>query len=131
MQVPSRFLYWTFSTFLQKRDLRAKPCGNVCNLGSWEAEAGGLQIQGQPKPHSEFEASLGYTVRPCLKTKTQTQKQPLPSLPEHFWLACSFIIHSSGGIVDRHCGKDKLCSMDPEISQLRAEFDRQWSLGGS
>lgn len=29
-------------------------------LGPWEAEAGGLTIQGHPQLHSEFEASLGY-----------------------------------------------------------------------
>jgi hypothetical protein len=34
-----------------------------CNTSTWEAEAGGSQIQGHPSLHSEFEASLGYIVK--------------------------------------------------------------------
>ena len=131
MQVPSRFLYrtfWTFSAFLQKHGLRAKPCGNVCNLGSWEAEAGGLQIHCQLKPHSEFQASLGYTVRPCLKTKTQTNTTPhLPSQSTSGWhvpLLSILLEALMAGTV----GKASFVAWTLK-SQFRAEFDRQWSLG--
>lgn len=38
------------------------------NPGMLEAETGGsLCIQGHPGMHNDFQASLGYTVRPCLK----------------------------------------------------------------
>lgn len=31
-----------------------------------EAEIGGLQVQGQPKLHHEFQVSQGSIVRPCV-----------------------------------------------------------------
>ena len=34
-----------------------------------------LFIGGQPSTHSEFRASQGYIVRPCLKKKKQQQQQ--------------------------------------------------------
>jgi hypothetical protein len=34
-----------------------------------EAESGGWKAQGQPKLHIEFQASLNYVARPCLKQK--------------------------------------------------------------
>jgi hypothetical protein len=38
---------------------------HACNSDTQVAESGGLQVQGQPVFHSEFEDSLCYTVRPC------------------------------------------------------------------
>lgn len=44
---------------------------------TWEAEAGGSEVQSDPWLQSEFKASWGYYVRPCLKTKQkQTKKTP-------------------------------------------------------
>jgi hypothetical protein len=55
------------------RVLGLKACATTaqpCNHNSWEAEEGGLQkVQSQPGLHSELQASLGYSVRLCLKTK--------------------------------------------------------------
>jgi hypothetical protein len=34
---------------------------------SQEVEVGGSKVQGQPGLHSEFQGSLGYIVRSCLK----------------------------------------------------------------
>jgi hypothetical protein len=42
---------------------------------TWEAEAGGLQVWGQPGFYSESLASLGYVVRPCLKKQSKMKKQ--------------------------------------------------------
>jgi hypothetical protein len=36
---------------------------------TWEAEAGRLRVQGQPKLHSELDVSWGYIARPCLRGK--------------------------------------------------------------
>lgn len=42
----------------------------TCSHNTWEAEAVGLpQVQGQRWIHREFQASLGYRVRLCLKNK--------------------------------------------------------------
>jgi hypothetical protein len=38
-----------------------------CNPSTWEAEAGGLWVWGQPGLYSKFQASLEYILRPCLK----------------------------------------------------------------
>jgi hypothetical protein len=50
-----------------------------------EAEAGESRIQGQFGVHSEFEVSLGYTGRPCLKNRKKKKKyiltSPLPQIP--------------------------------------------------
>jgi hypothetical protein len=49
---------------------------HACNPSTQEAEAEGSQIQGQPILHSEFQVSLGYRVRHCLKInqkKTQNK----------------------------------------------------------
>jgi hypothetical protein len=37
------------------------------NSSTPEAEAGGIQIQGQLWLHRQFQTSLGYRVKPCLK----------------------------------------------------------------
>jgi hypothetical protein len=37
------------------------------NPSTWEAEAGGFLIQGQPGLQSELQDSQGYTEKPCLK----------------------------------------------------------------
>ena len=45
------------------------------NPSTLEAEAGeSLWVQGQPGLHSEFQDSLGYTEKPCLKTKQNKTK---------------------------------------------------------
>jgi hypothetical protein len=41
--------------------------GTCLNPKIWEAEAGILQISGQPGLHNEFKVSLHYIVRPCLE----------------------------------------------------------------
>jgi hypothetical protein len=56
------------------------------------------QVQGQPGLQSEFQDSLGYTEKPCLKTNKQTNKQtnkmsPLyPSLILTFYLPSPFFL---------------------------------------
>jgi hypothetical protein len=49
--------------------VQQNPCvvAHTCNTSSWKTKAGGLQIQVQPGLHTEFQASLGSTARPCLK----------------------------------------------------------------
>jgi hypothetical protein len=44
---------------------------HTCNPSSWEAEARGLRVQGQPGWHSEFKAkaSLNYIPRSCCQKK--------------------------------------------------------------
>ena len=37
------------------------------NPSTWEDEAGGLWVQGQPELHGEFQSSLSNIVRLCLK----------------------------------------------------------------
>lgn len=41
---------------------------HTCNSSNQEAEARGQQILGQPKEHSEIQASLSYKARACFKT---------------------------------------------------------------
>lgn len=42
------------------------------NLSTWEAETrGSLGIQGQPRLHSAFKASLNYTGRSCLNNNNR------------------------------------------------------------
>jgi hypothetical protein len=45
------------------------------NPNTWEADAGGFWVQGQPGLQSEFQDSQGYTEKPCLKTKQNKTKQ--------------------------------------------------------
>jgi hypothetical protein len=40
-------------------------------IGTWEAEAGGLGVQGCPGLPRKFESTLGYIVKHCLKTNKQ------------------------------------------------------------
>jgi hypothetical protein len=40
-----------------------------CNLSTWKAEAGRLQVQGERGMHIMFKTSLGYSERPYLKKK--------------------------------------------------------------
>jgi hypothetical protein len=46
------------------------------NPSTGEAEAQGSPVQEQPGLHSEFEASPGFTVRPCLKKTQQNKTKP-------------------------------------------------------
>jgi hypothetical protein len=48
---------------------------HTCNPSTWEAEAGRLQIWGQPELHSELEAILGYIETSCVKNKQNRMKQ--------------------------------------------------------
>jgi hypothetical protein len=40
-----------------------------CNPSIQRAEAGGLRVWDQPVLHREFQASVGYVGKPCLKKK--------------------------------------------------------------
>jgi hypothetical protein len=44
------------------------------------------KVQGQPGIHGEFEASLGYILKPYLKTKFKTNKQKKRLLSWALWL---------------------------------------------
>jgi hypothetical protein len=46
----------------------------ACNLSTWEAEAGGFPVQGQPGLHSEFQDNLSYITSPYLKFKKERKK---------------------------------------------------------
>lgn len=75
----------------QTKDLRKQRCvlavhnknayeteykDTVCNLIIQESEAGGSWVGDQPGLHSEFQASLRYIARSCLKTlKIETDKK--------------------------------------------------------
>ena len=49
------------------------------NPNTWEAEAGGSRVQGQPQQCNKFEASLMYRT-PCLKKEmNQTTKSSAPT----------------------------------------------------
>jgi hypothetical protein len=43
---------------------------HACNPSTLEAETGGKRVKDQPVLHSEFQASLGYTVLPSLPPRT-------------------------------------------------------------
>jgi hypothetical protein len=49
------------------------------NPSTWEAEAGGFWVRGQPGLESEFQDSQGSTHKPCLKKK----KKSSSLLPHH------------------------------------------------
>ena len=52
------------------------------NPSTWEAEAGGFRVQGQPGLQSEFQESQGYKEKPCLEKHqkpNQNKKQNNPS----------------------------------------------------
>jgi hypothetical protein len=42
------------------KQLNIRIFGTCYNLNTWEVEAGGLQVQGQPGLYSEFATSLDY-----------------------------------------------------------------------
>jgi hypothetical protein len=42
---------------------------HTCNPSTLEAEAGGLQVQGQPGLYTKFQAKFGVQGRPYLKNK--------------------------------------------------------------
>lgn len=48
------------------------------NCSTWETEAEGPRVQGQPQLHSEFKVSLEY-MKPCLKKKQAILNK------ERFW----------------------------------------------
>jgi hypothetical protein len=48
---------------------------HVCNLNTWETKAGGSQVEDRHWLHSEFETSVTYVIRLCLKkTKSSLGK---------------------------------------------------------
>jgi hypothetical protein len=42
---------------------------HTCNSSTQEAEVEGSRVQGPPGLHGEFQVSLAYKGRPCLKKK--------------------------------------------------------------
>jgi hypothetical protein len=64
---------------------------NACNPSTGEAEAEGLQVWGQPGPHSKFQTSLGYLGKRCLKNQTtKSVSKDLETLEQH--LCCFHIL---------------------------------------
>jgi hypothetical protein len=49
--------------------------GSNPSTSNQKAEAGGSLVQGQFELQSEFGASLGYVVKPCLKKKKKKRNQ--------------------------------------------------------
>jgi hypothetical protein len=45
------------------------------NPSTWEAEAGGFFVRGQPGLQSEFQDSQGYTEKPCLEKEKERKKE--------------------------------------------------------
>jgi hypothetical protein len=78
----SRTVYKKLLHICFKEALKFGRVVHACNPNTLEFEARGSQVQGQPEIHSEFQVSLSYIVRPCLKKKValstyelvQTQK---------------------------------------------------------
>jgi hypothetical protein len=54
---------------LPKTPKEASHAVQDCDPSTQESETGRLLVQGHTKLHSEFEASLGYIARSCLKKK--------------------------------------------------------------
>lgn len=76
---------------------RNRPRVHPCALGTWELEAGGLEAQGHPLLHSEFQASLGH-MRPCF------QNQPNKTLATEMHQAPhvrGLILETAYGVVGR------------------------------
>jgi hypothetical protein len=59
-----------------KQTLKPSVVAYTSYPGNWEAKAGGLWALVQPQLHGDFEASLGYLARPCLKSQNKQTKTP-------------------------------------------------------
>jgi hypothetical protein len=53
----------------------------TCNCNTQEAEAGGLQVRGQPELHSEFQASLDLEPYQESVSKKKKKRKPKKYLP--------------------------------------------------
>ena len=56
--------------FKSQHCLKLDMVAHNSNLSTWEAEAGGSEVYGHPRPHSKFENSLDY-MRPYVNNTTQ------------------------------------------------------------
>ena len=57
------------SFFKYKKQLCRAVVTHTFNPSTWEAEAGGFWVRGQPGLQNEFQDSQGYTEKPCLEIR--------------------------------------------------------------
>lgn len=102
------------STYVENETVELSMVAQACNPGVWKAEVG-ESSQSQPGMQNEFQVTLGYTARPCLKKQEPKQmntwdcdRQGLcPTILNHKWVwFVTFLSHAldlpvllSGGLV--------------------------------
>jgi hypothetical protein len=77
MEINGRLLRSCTRLLLISRTLTWAVVVHAFNPSTWEAEAGGfqVQVQGQPGLQSEFQDSHGYTQKPCLEKPEKNKKE--------------------------------------------------------
>jgi hypothetical protein len=59
---------------ITKNILSLAVVAHAFNPSTWEAEAEGFRVQGQPGLQCYFQDSQGYTEKPCLKNQTKPKQ---------------------------------------------------------